>query len=243
MIEDSQPDLQYEVSFNKDEIRRYTDSSDWKNLAPNYNRYDALQPADLDSDAVVKIVEAITQENVISSFSKQAKDRPQILAIEGIGTLEMLPAGKGQQKLAFVLNTEAGKKMIVKLSNGYNGGNTIPEDPRMYMSFQKADFAGNVKFWEYSDMRTYFIAQSNVIYKGADLNFGVIFQEYGGEQHLNALAPFTKNNARRRVERYMREKGLTCDDSHEFEHDHHYLIPGGRLKAPAVIDVLFKSKS
>jgi hypothetical protein len=188
---------------------RFIKSSEWKNLAPNFNNPDSLLPQDLTYDHINAILQKFKDlDPVIKDFRSKHEiferspiANPQELfphqTIGGLGELEMI--GAGEEKDVFLLTTAEGKKMVISLRNGSGTKQNIPEDPKIYEAF--TNYVG--KHYFYSDFRTYLTLPLN----SEDPYSKVIdLQEYGGTPI--EVSPEFDNKKKQEISGYASERGL-----------------------------------
>lgn len=218
-----------EVESHDVALERVTESIEWADLLPNYESSNALLPKDIEAKQIQEIASAISTKEILDAnpWDRKTLAEKHFELSDG-STLDFV--GGGEAKVCYVLEKN-GKKMAVLIS-GYQEdlGVTIPSDPKLSVIKRTT----GDELCEYSDLRRY-------ISFPVSPTVAVVLQEYGGNANSKAernykTASLTAAVARRRANRYIKDRGYTCD-SIELRHDRHYLYNNGGNNIPAVIDV------
>lgn len=226
-----------DIQFNTEQTLSLLESNHWAQLQPNLLRPDALFPNQLNKDMLQAILATLIDPSLLSQFLKHQ----HIPDVRLNHTASIHHLETTDRKAIFLLTTPDEKKLIIKLQNGYNFPEPlIPQDPKISPSFIKEELQGNTLYAEYNDPRTYLCSPFTLRDINHSLSMGIIFQEYAGSQYLNWLPQPIINGSIKRVTKYVEQAGLVCSDYHEFRHQRHYLLPHGRLKPPAIIDIPLK---
>lgn len=225
---------------SESELQRLVICESWQNLGPRFNRPDALLPSEISFSQMQQIIAALTDAKVIEAFvppgEMDARVPFQQVDLSGTGQLRAL--GQGERKCGFVFTTGSGKKIAVILQAGYNGPLQIPQDPRISINFVEQFRNRKLYHYSYSDLHTYL----TVPFSFRGKSFGIRFQEFGGDEHLNSWSTVTMEVIKKLAEKYIDSKGYKAVEPSDFNKAEHYLLPNGKLSWPALIDVSLVSK-
>lgn len=185
-----------EKEIQKEDLEAITQSERWKNLVPNYERPDALLPANLSADQLQALIISVsallsntdTEKNmgrknipglgILARLGLGERKQGKAIPIPGLGTLSLL--GSGERKQGYLLTTPDGKKMIVLTNNTYALDLHIPADPHIAFDRQYVTSSDNGRITtegSYSTFRTYLSIPLTI----GDSVQGIQLMEYGGQ--------------------------------------------------------------
>lgn len=185
-----------EKEIQKEDLEAITQSEMWKNLVPNYERPDALFPADLSADQLQALITSVSISlphigsdesmekrsirglGILARLGLGERRQGKAIPIPGLGTLSYL--GSGERKQGYLLTTPDGKKMTVLINNAYSLRLHIPADPHIAFDQQYVASSDNGRVTtegSYSTFRTYLSIPRRL----GNAVQGIQLMEYGGK--------------------------------------------------------------